>query len=143
MSHEGQLISSPSIAVQDSGHLIRHRHHTWHYPFPQQWPTHTKLSLMLGMAIIASPCTLMIVITLHSSRRGGGTAPQGCIASGNYHARRYDEIQTDVPRKNKCVYDAIFWDNTIEEAFFHPVDFLDVCARMVLSSIRHPNLGSH
>ena len=54
-------------------------------------------------------------------------APQGYIASGDVYTRRYDEILTDIPRKNKCVDDAIIWDDSIEDAFFHTVDFLDTC----------------
>ena len=54
-------------------------------------------------------------------------APQGYVASGDSYTRRYDEILTDIPRKNKCVDDSILWDDSIEEAFFHTVDFLDVC----------------
>ncbi len=53
--------------------------------------------------------------------------PQSYIASGDYYTRWYDEILTDVPRKNnKCVNDAILWDCTIEEVFFHMLDFLDI-----------------
>ena len=56
-------------------------------------------------------------------------APQGYIASGDCYTRRFDEILTDIPRKNKCVDDAILWDDSIEEAFFHTVEFIDVCGK--------------
>ena len=56
-------------------------------------------------------------------------APQGYIASGDGYTRRFDEIITDVPRKTKCVDDTLMWDGSIEEAFFHTVDWLDLCGR--------------
>ena len=54
-------------------------------------------------------------------------APQGYIASGDGYTRRFDEIVMDFPRKTKCVDDAILWSSSIEEAFFHAVNWLDVC----------------
>ena len=56
-------------------------------------------------------------------------APQGYIASGDGYTRRFDEIVMDFPRKTKCVDDAILWSSSIEEAFFHAVDWLDLCGR--------------
>ena len=54
-------------------------------------------------------------------------APQGYIASGDAYTRRYDELVMDFPRKVKCVDDALLWDNSIAEAFFHTVEWLDIC----------------
>ena len=56
-------------------------------------------------------------------------APQGYIASGDGYTRRFDEIVMDVPRKTKCVDDTLLWDSSIEQAFFHTVDWLDLCGR--------------
>ena len=56
-------------------------------------------------------------------------APQGYIASGDGYTRRFDEIIMDVPRKTKCVDDTLMWDSSIEEAFFHTVEWLDICGR--------------
>ena len=56
-------------------------------------------------------------------------APQGYIASGDAYTRRSDEITMDFPRKTKCVDDCLLWSNSIEEAFFHMVDWLDLCGR--------------
>lgn len=50
--------------------------------------------------------------------------PQGYLASGDAYTRRYDEIITDVPRKVKLVDDALLWDYSIEEAFYHTFDYL-------------------
>ena len=33
----------------------------------------------------------------------------------------------DFPRKAKCIDDTILWDNSIEQAFSHTVDYLNVC----------------
>ena len=56
-------------------------------------------------------------------------APQGYIASGDGYTRRFDEVITDFPRKTKCVDDALLWSDSMEEAFFHAVDWLDLCGR--------------
>ena len=55
-------------------------------------------------------------------------APQGYIASGDGYSRRFDEIVADVPRKTKCV-DTLLWSDTIEEAFFQAIEWLDICGR--------------
>ena len=54
-------------------------------------------------------------------------APQGYLASGDGYTRRFDEIVMDIPRKTKCVDDTLMWDSSIEEAFFHTIDWLDIC----------------
>ena len=54
-------------------------------------------------------------------------APQGYIASGDGYTRRFDEIVTDVQRKVKCIDDTLLWSSTIEEAFFHAIQWLDLC----------------
>ena len=54
--------------------------------------------------------------------------PQGFLASGDAYTRRYDEIIKDLPRKVKIVDDALLWDNSIEEAFFHTWDLLSIGA---------------
>ncbi len=56
-------------------------------------------------------------------------APQGYIASGDGYTRRFDEIVSDIPRKTKCVDDALLYSNDIEQAFFHAVEWLDTCGR--------------
>ena len=56
-------------------------------------------------------------------------APQGYIASGDGYTRRFDEIVADFPRKTKCIDDSLLWSNTIEDAFYHAVDWLDLCGR--------------
>ena len=56
-------------------------------------------------------------------------APQGYIASGDGYTRKFDEVVSDVPRKVKCIDDAILWSNSIEEAFHHAVQWLDLCGK--------------
>ena len=56
-------------------------------------------------------------------------APQGYLASGDGYTCRFDEIIMDFPQKTKCVDDTLLWTNSIEEAFFNTVKFLDLCGR--------------
>ena len=56
-------------------------------------------------------------------------APQGYIASGDAYTRRFDEIVSDIPRKTKCIDDALLWSDSIEDAFHHAVHWLDTCGR--------------
>ena len=56
-------------------------------------------------------------------------APQGYISSGDGYTRRFDEIITDFPRKVKCIDDTLLWNDSIEEAFYHTVNWLDLCGR--------------
>ena len=54
-------------------------------------------------------------------------APQGYVASGDGYSRRFDEIVSAFPQKTKCVDDTLMWADTIEEAFFQAVRWLDTC----------------
>ena len=54
--------------------------------------------------------------------------PQGFLASGDAYTRRYDEVIKDLPRKVKIVDDALLWDSSIEESFFHTWDLLTIGA---------------
>ncbi|KAK3877234.1 hypothetical protein Pcinc_018034 [Petrolisthes cinctipes] len=60
--------------------------------------------------------------SLHSS-------PRGYIASGDGYSRHFDEVIACIPRKTKCIDDTLMWLDTIEEAFFQAVEWLDVCGR--------------
>ena len=55
------------------------------------------------------------------------TAPQGFHGSGDGYTKRTDDIIAGFPRKTKCVDDSLLWDPTIEEAFWHAVDFIILC----------------
>ena len=55
--------------------------------------------------------------------------PQGYLASGDAYTRRYDDIIKDVPRKVKIVDDALLYDDSIEQAFFHTFDYLCIGAQ--------------
>lgn len=56
-------------------------------------------------------------------------APQGYISSGDAYTRRYDELIMDFPRKVKCVDDALLYSDNLEKAFYHTIDYLDLCGR--------------
>ena len=45
------------------------------------------------------------------------------------HWRRLDAILVDIQQKVQCVDDTCMWDDNIEDAFFHAVEFLDTCVR--------------
>ena len=68
-------------------------------------------------------------------------APQGFISSGDNYTKRYDEILTDIPRKIKCIDDTILWDESIEEAFYHTIDFLDTCGKNGVVLNTKPKFG--
>lgn len=55
--------------------------------------------------------------------------PQGHIASGDAYTRRFNDIITDFPRKNKIIDDVELHDNTITDAFYHVYDFLELCRK--------------
>ena len=55
------------------------------------------------------------------------TAPQGFHGSGDGYTKRTDDIIAGFPRKCKCVDDSLLHDVTIEQAFWHAVDFLILC----------------
>ena len=57
------------------------------------------------------------------------TAPQGYIASGDGHSRRYDEIVAHIPNKTKCIDDSLLWSDTIKDSFFQAINWLDICGR--------------
>ena len=54
-------------------------------------------------------------------------APQGYISSGDAYTRRYDELVADIPNKVKCVDDALIYSNSLEQAFWDTIDWLDLC----------------
>ena len=55
--------------------------------------------------------------------------PQGYLASSDAYTHRYDEIIKDVPRKVKAVDDTLFYDQNIEAAFYHTLDYLSLCEK--------------
>ena len=55
-------------------------------------------------------------------------APQGFHAAGDAYTRRFDDITVDFQRKAKCIDDSLLWDSTIEDAFWHTLDYLDLCS---------------
>lgn len=55
-------------------------------------------------------------------------APQGFHAAGDAYTRRFDDITMDIQRKSKVVDDTLLWDDDIETAFWHTLEYLDLCA---------------
>ena len=55
------------------------------------------------------------------------TAPQGFHGSGDGYTKRTDDIIAGFPRKTKCIDDSLLYDLSIEQAFWHAVDFIILC----------------
>ena len=51
-------------------------------------------------------------------------APQGNLASGDGYNQRYDNIIASIPRKTKCVDDALLWDELLEVHWWRVTDYL-------------------
>ena len=56
-------------------------------------------------------------------------APQGYTGSGDAYTKRFDDITVDVKDVARCVDDSILWKLTVEESFWHVVNYIDLCAR--------------
>ena len=54
--------------------------------------------------------------------------PQEFTAAGDAYTPWYDEIIQDILWKVKCIDDTPLHENSIEEAFYHPWDYLHSCA---------------
>ena len=114
-------------------HAVRETHHT-------QSPFHQARSVPHGMKktvfdawngyhsvpIIEEDRHLTTFITPWGRYRYR-TAPQGYIASGDGYTRRFNEIVSDIPKKTKCVDDALLWGDNIEESFFQACHWLETC----------------
>lgn len=45
------------------------------------------------------------------------------------YTKRFDDAMKNFPRKHKCIDDNLLFDASIEDAFWHTFDFLEVCTR--------------
>ena len=50
------------------------------------------------------------------------------LAGGDIYTCRYDEITKDIACKVKCIDDALLYDYSMKDAFYHTWDFLELCA---------------
>ena len=55
--------------------------------------------------------------------------PMGHCSATDAYTKRFDDAIMDFPRKHKCIDDTLLHDASIEEAFWHTFDFLELCAR--------------
>ena len=53
-------------------------------------------------------------------------APQGFLSSGDGYNRRFEAILSDFERKERCVDDCVFYDNTLEGHWWRTIDFLSL-----------------
>ena len=54
-------------------------------------------------------------------------APQGFHASGDAYTRRMDDLTADVERLKRCVDDSLLWDQSLEDSFWHTVQYITLC----------------
>ena len=112
----------------------RETHHT-PSPFNQASvvPPHTKKTVLdawngyhsLALSPDASDATTFIT---EWGRYRYLSSPQGFHAAGDGYTRAFDNITTDFPRKAKCIDDSVLWDGSIEDAFWHTVDYITRCS---------------
>jgi len=55
--------------------------------------------------------------------------PMGHCSAGDAYTKRLDDAIQDLPRKYKCVDDTLLHDLSVEEAFWHTYDFLEMSAK--------------
>lgn len=55
--------------------------------------------------------------------------PKGHCAVGDAYTKRFNNTIVDLPRKYKCINDTLLYDTSVEEAFWHTYDFLEVYAK--------------
>ena len=55
-------------------------------------------------------------------------ALQGFHAAGDTYTHRFDDITVDMPGKSKIVDDSILWGDTVNDAFWHMVDYIILCS---------------
>ena len=114
---------------------LRETHHT---PTPfnlvADVPTGTKKTVLdawngyhsLPLAETARDATTFIT---EFGRYRYKRAPQGFHASGDGYTRRMDDITEGVERLKKCVDDSLLWDKTLEEAFWHTINYITLCGK--------------
>ena len=115
---------------------FRETHHT-PSPFNQASvvPPHTKKTVLdawngyhsLALSPTARDATTFIT---EWGRYRYLSSPQGFHAAGDGYTRAFDDRTVDcpMPRKAKCIDDTVLWDATIEDAFWHTVDYLTICS---------------
>ena len=62
-------------------------------------------------------------------------APQGFLSSGDGYNRRFSAIIADFVRKERCVDDTIFYDDSLQQHWWRTIEFLTLVGRQVSSSI--------
>ncbi|KAK3882767.1 hypothetical protein Pcinc_012876 [Petrolisthes cinctipes] len=55
--------------------------------------------------------------------------PMGHCAAPDAYTKRFDDALVDVQRKFKCIDDTLLHDESVEAAFWHAYDMLEVCAK--------------
>ena len=56
-------------------------------------------------------------------------APQGYTGSGDAYTKRFDDITVGVKDVVRCIDDSCLWKPTVEESFWHLLNYIDLCGR--------------
>ena len=54
-------------------------------------------------------------------------APQGFHASSDGYTKRFDDITAGTPRHTRCIDDSLLWDDNIEDAYWHTMQYIKTC----------------
>ena len=55
--------------------------------------------------------------------------PQGFVGAEDGYNRRFDEVLADFLRKERCVHDAVFFDNGLKEHWWRTIKYLTTVGR--------------
>ena len=55
--------------------------------------------------------------------------PMGHCSAPDAYTKRFDDVIANVVRKYKCIDDTLLYDASVEQAFWHVFDFLEVCEK--------------
>ena len=55
--------------------------------------------------------------------------PMGHCAAPDAYTKRFDDVIVSVDRKYKCIDDTLLYDSSVDQAFWHVYDFLELCEK--------------
>ena len=55
-------------------------------------------------------------------------APMGFHGSNDGYTKRFDNITAGFPRVTRCIDDSLLWDDSIEDSFWHTLDYIKICS---------------
>ena len=114
-------------AVETSFHLARTARRNIWKTVTDAWNEYHRVPLRVSDRDLA-----MFIIPFGKWRYA--RAPQGFLSSRDGYNRRFSAILADLERKERCVDDTVFYDNTLQRHWWRTIEFLRVVrqARIVL-----------